>query len=96
MASDDFEQQCPFALHVPQIIDWAGAQRWIATEQPAADIFQQLRNYGGHAQLYSVGTRTVNNIHQPLESGLFKLHQRLKEAMDPKQILNPGRIYTDL
>lgn len=102
MASDDFEQQCPFSQQSPQIIDWAGAQRWITTAQPAADIFMQLRRYGGYAQLYSTGKRkTVENSHtndrlQPLAAGLFKLHQRLKEAMDPEHILNPGRIYAEL
>jgi len=107
MASDDFEQQCPFSRQAPQIIDWAGALRWIATEQPAADIFLQLRNYGGHAQLFSTGKSSAgkrmavdnshtNDRHQPLAAGLFKLHQRLKEAMDPEHILNPGRIYADL
>ncbi len=33
---------------------------------------------------------------QPLDEALQRLHQRLKMALDPRRVLNPGRLYADL
>ena len=36
------------------------------------------------------------SVFQPLPPALLALHRRLKAALDPRGILNPGRIYPEL
>ena len=33
---------------------------------------------------------------QPLAPGLLRIHKKLKQAFDPKKILNPNKLYADL
>jgi glycolate oxidase FAD binding subunit len=58
-------------------------------------IRQQVSSVGGHAILFRGGDRTSEVFH-PLTPPLMTLHRRLKDAFDPKGILNPGRLYRDL
>jgi glycolate oxidase FAD binding subunit len=74
------------------LIDWGGGQRWLKTEVDAADIRDVTARAGGHATRYR-GNDPAIVVFQPLASALFKLHQRLKQAFDPRGILNPGRMY---
>jgi len=74
------------------LIDWGGAQRWLKTQASVEDVQSAAANLGGHATLHhSEGAQF-----SPLSSGLRALHQRLKETFDPKNILNPGRLYEGL
>jgi len=74
------------------LIDWGGAQRWLKTQASVEDVQSAAANLGGHAALHhSEGAQF-----SPLSSGLRALHQRLKETFDPKNILNPGRLYEGL
>jgi glycolate oxidase FAD binding subunit len=74
------------------LIDWGGAQRWLKTQASVEEVQSVATKLGGHATLYhSEGAR----LH-PLTSGLHGLHLRLKETFDPKNILNPGRLYEGL
>lgn len=77
------------------MLDWGGAQRWCISDMPADMIRQQASSVGGHAILFRGGDRTSEVFH-PLPQSLMTLHRRLKDAFDPKQILNPGRLYRDL
>lgn len=90
-----------------QFIDWGGAQRWVQGDQPLWSLAQAM---GGHATFYGhqpsyrtpdqgsgeVGERPGGQVFQPLPPALLALHQRLKAALDPRGILNPGRLYPDL
>ena len=74
------------------LIDWGGAQRWLKTQAAVEDVRSVATQVGGHATLYhSQGAQF-----SPLTSGLRVLHQRLKANFDPKNILNPGRLYEGL
>ncbi|MBP6735489.1 MAG: glycolate oxidase subunit GlcE, partial [Chromatiaceae bacterium] len=75
----------------PHFIDWGGALRWVQGEQPQWAVAQAA---GGHATCY--GERASDQVFQPLPPALLALHQRLKAALDPRGILNPGRLYPDL
>jgi glycolate oxidase FAD binding subunit len=77
------------------ITDWAGGQRWVHAEEPAAQIRNQVAAHGGHATLYRHGDRH-SEVFQPLDPIRRRLHQGLKNTFDPKGILNPGRLYADL
>lgn len=71
------------------LLDWAGAQRWLKTAASAEAVHEVARRHGGHAILLGAQTATPS----PLSPGLSSVHQRLKQAFDPKGILNPGRLY---
>jgi len=82
----------PLALQGDWLIDWGGAQRWLFSDEPADRIRQLTTEVGGHAMLFRHAPDTDNVFH-PLPAGLLALHQRLKTALDPQAIFNPGRMY---
>jgi len=75
--------------------DWAGSVRWITTEAPAEAVFAAAAAAGGHATLFR-GAPPGAEVFQPLAPPLLGLHQRLKAALDPAAVLNPGRLYGSL
>ena len=74
------------------LIDWGGAQRWLRTDAPAAEVRAAAERAGGHATLFRGGDRTGAVFHPPAPA-VLKLHERIKAAFDPAGILNPGRMY---
>jgi len=74
------------------LLGWGGAQRWLFSDLPATEIFDAARSAGGHACLFRGGDRT-QEVFAPLSHAHMQLQQRLKQAFDPKGILNPGRMY---
>ena len=42
------------------------------------------------------GPESITEVFQPLPPALLALHRRLKAALDPRGILNPGRLYAEL
>ena len=76
------------------LIDWGGAQRWLATDAPAEQVRAAAAGLGGHAALFHADASAVE--FHPLAEALWTLHRRLKEAFDPAGILNPGRMYAEL
>ncbi len=77
------------------LLDWGGAQRWLRSAEPDGRIRAAAAALGGHAARFRGGARE-DEAFQPLPPALFALHRRLKDAFDPKRILNPGRLYRDL
>jgi glycolate oxidase FAD binding subunit len=74
------------------LIDWGGALRWVKTNRPPREVFEAAAQVGGHASLFRGGDRQ-GEIYQPLPDSLMGLHQRLKQALDPQGLFNPGRLY---
>jgi glycolate oxidase FAD binding subunit len=85
----------PLAAAGDWLIDWAGGQRWLYSNESADTVRQLTASVGGHATLFR-NTNHSKDIFQPLPAPLFKLQQRLKQAFDPAGILNPGRLYQGL
>jgi glycolate oxidase FAD binding subunit len=50
---------------------------------------------GGHATLFRAMDLSPG-VFTPLPAPLMKIHQSLKQAFDPAQILNRGRLYPGL
>lgn len=85
------------ALELPgtQLIEWGGALRWLRTDADAMSVRKAARGGEGHATLFR-GGKPGTAVFHPLPAALMKLHKRVKQAMDPAGILNPGRMYPEL
>jgi glycolate oxidase FAD binding subunit len=79
----------------PSLIEWGGAQRWLRTDLPANMLRQRVSARGGHATLFR-GHHGAAEVFQPLAPAMLALHQRVKQALDPHGIFNPGRLYAEL
>jgi glycolate oxidase FAD binding subunit len=79
------------------MLEWGGALRWLATasEQDAQHARGWAAAHGGHATLFR-GTDKSAGVFHPLPPALLGLHQRVKAALDPAGIFNPGRMYAEL
>jgi glycolate oxidase FAD binding subunit len=75
--------------------EWGGALRWLKTGLPAAKVRAAAAVAGGHATLFR-GHDGQGEVFRPLSPVLMGLHQRLKQSLDPRGILNPGRMYAGL
>lgn len=74
------------------LVEWGGAQRWLRSEADSAMVRRVATNAGGHATLFR-GSGHDGERFQPLPQTLLDIQRRLKQAFDPKGILNPGRMY---
>lgn len=84
----------PFGAKWNQLIDWGGAQRWLKSDDAPESIRSRVSRSGGHAECFSPDS-TVATFH-PLEGNVLAVNRRLKDALDPAGILNPGRMYPEL
>lgn len=84
----------PLALDGNWFYDWGGAQRWLITNNNAAQIRSMAEQSGGHATLFR--TDHMIETFQALAPGMMKVHQRLKQAFDPSGLFNRGRLYRDI
>jgi glycolate oxidase FAD binding subunit len=85
----------PLALDGDWFIDWGGAQRWLYSNENPEQVRRLVASVGGHATLFRNAPENVEVFH-PLPAPVLKLQQRIKQAMDPAGILNPGRLYPEL
>lgn len=84
----------PLELPGGQLLDWAGAQRWLKSAAPAERIRELVSRAGGHATCYSHGL--VDSPFQPLPAVLLRYQRQLKAQLDPQGIFNPGRMYAEI
>jgi glycolate oxidase FAD binding subunit len=73
--------------------DWGGGVRWLTAETVDPAVWDLAARWDGHATLWR---GAEDQVFQPLAPPIFKLHQRLKAAMDPAALFNPGRMYEGL
>ena len=81
----------PIGLPTPQFIEWGGALRWLCGTPDAATLRATMDASGGHATLFRGGDKSVGVFH-PLDPVVAKIHRNLKNAFDPHNILNRGRM----
>jgi glycolate oxidase FAD binding subunit len=77
------------------MIEWGGAQRWLCSALPAAQVREHARQAGGHATCFRSNDKQAG-VFTPLKPPLDRIHRNLKKAFDPAGIFNPGRLYPDL
>lgn len=82
-----------FSEHCPQLMEWDGALRWIASDE---DMFAEARNQRGHATRYTLNAEPADQVFQPLATPLLAIQKKLKASFDPHNIFNRGRLYPDL
>jgi glycolate oxidase FAD binding subunit len=82
------------ALPGDTLLDWAGAQRWLKSDAPAATIRQIAHAAGGHATCFTPRVDTAPFT--PLPPVLLRFHQQLKQQLDPRGLFSPGRLYAGL
>jgi len=76
------------------LYEWGGALRWLKSDVPAEVIQHAVAKLDGHASLFR--QPGGSSIFQPLTPGMMRIHQNLKQAFDPENILNPGKLYPEL
>ena len=75
------------------LYEWGGALRWLKSDAPAELIQNAAAAVEGHASLFR---DHQGSTFQPLSPGLLRIHRNLKQAFDPENILNPGKLYPEL
>ncbi|MEE9342829.1 MAG: glycolate oxidase subunit GlcE [Gammaproteobacteria bacterium] len=76
-------------IDADSLFEWHGGQRWIT-----GDI-DNINTYYSDSYKTFFRNKINNTPFQPLPAPLLSLHQRIKQAMDPEGILNPGKIHKD-
>ena len=84
----------PLALPGEQLIEWGGSLRWLASNADARAVRAAAAQAGGHATLFRAADKSAG-VFTPLAPALAKIHRNLKQAFDPADIFNPGRMYPD-
>ncbi len=85
----------PLPIEGSTLHEWGGALRWLRSDESADKIRHVLELINGHATLFRNNATQLDPFHE-LSSGVFRLHNELKQAFDPDYILNPGRMYAEL
>ncbi|MBT5415993.1 MAG: 2-hydroxy-acid oxidase, partial [Rhodospirillaceae bacterium] len=87
---------------VRHCFDWAGGLVWLelpdeSDRARATLVRAAAADAGGHALLLrgSVELRAELPVFQPPSPGRAALTARIKDAFDPRGILNPGRMYPE-
>ena len=84
----------PLDLPGQQLVDWAGAQRWLKSDADSSALRERVSAVSGHATCYSASACDLP--FQPLAPALLRYQQRLKQQLDPHGLFNPGRLYPEL
>jgi glycolate oxidase FAD binding subunit len=81
-----------------QLIEWGGAQRWIAAGAEAGVVRDAAISFGGHATAWRATDelKARHGAFTPLAAPLAQIHRRLKTEFDPLGLFNRGRMYADL
>jgi glycolate oxidase FAD binding subunit len=77
------------------LVEWHGAQRWLVSTLPAAQVRAAATEVGGHATLFRAASKEAG-VFTPLAPPLDRIHRQLKQSFDPAGIFNPGRLYPGL
>jgi glycolate oxidase FAD binding subunit len=85
----------PLSLADEPLIEWGGAQRWIASAAPAEQLRECAARAGGHASRIRSARRDGDFL-APLPPVLERIHRALKQSFDPAGIFNPGRLVAGL
>lgn len=91
-------------VNADYFFDWGGGLVWAAIAASARDAGADAvrtaiaTHGGGHATLLRApeGVRAAVPVFEPLPGPLAAVSVRVKEAFDPRRVLNPGRMYAGI
>lgn len=89
------DHAAPISIEGNWLMEWGGAQRWLKSDAPAAEVFAASSASGGHATRYG-HTDSNQNVFQPLEGPMRKLQARVRSSFDPDRLFNPGRFHPEI
>ena len=84
-----------YHTHIPQLIEWGGAQRWFCGEVDIDALRSQARGMGVSVCAFKRHAADIP-VFQALPDSMMKLQRSIKSSFDPAGIFNPGRIYPGL
>lgn len=97
LASDIKTFDDEIAGETDTLVEWGGALRWLISDAKPEKVHQAASHVEGHATLFRhAHDSTQTPVFQPLPPGLQRINQNLKQAFDPNDILNPGKLYPRL
>ena len=76
------------------VMEWNGALRWYKTDSSPDAIRTEAERVGGHACLFRGGHS--DDVFHPLSHAMQKINRKLKQAFDPAEILNTGKLYAEI
>jgi glycolate oxidase len=80
-------------LHPNILFDRRDAEQWEKVEQIVGEIFQVALDLGGTLSgEHGIGTFKLPYMHQALGPASINIQWRIKQALDPQNILNPGKV----
>jgi glycolate oxidase FAD binding subunit len=78
------------------LVEWHGAQRWIAADAAdAAAVRRAAASVGGHATLFRAAASSDVPRFTPPQPPLDRIQRELKAQFDPAGIFNRGRLFTE-
>lgn len=83
----------PLNLSGDSLLDWSGAQRWVKGDFEMQQMHSLAVAANGSVSKWRGGERSAE-VNSAMPMAMQELQQRLKRSLDPKNILNPGRIYS--
>lgn len=83
------------------LLDHGGGRLWFSTdptEAAAKAVRAALARFPGHAELIRApaGLRARVDVFAPLSPTLARITRGVKQALDPRGLFNPGRMYADI
>lgn len=80
----------PLDLPGDWLLDWGGAQRWLRSPAPPAQVWTAATAAHGHATLVRGGDRSAGAF-QPVSAAQATVEKRLKAELDPAGVFGGGR-----
>jgi glycolate oxidase FAD binding subunit len=80
----------PLDLPGDWLLDWGGAQRWLRSPAPPAQVWATAAAAHGHATLMRGGDRS-GGMFQPVSATQATIERRLKAELDPDGVFGGGR-----
>ncbi|ANX03184.1 glycolate oxidase subunit GlcE [Immundisolibacter cernigliae] len=79
----------PLDLPGDCLLDWGGAQRWLRSSAPPAQVWAKVAAAHGHATLMRGGDRS-GGVFQPVSAAQAAIERRLKAELDPAGVFGGG------
>jgi glycolate oxidase len=80
-------------LHPNVLFDRRDAAQWEKVQQIVGEVFQAALDLGGTLSgEHGVGTFKLPYVRQALGQTSIDVQRRIKQALDPQNILNPGKV----